>query len=106
MAKLLLQDRSFIRCRKERQGVGQCKNARKTMETQIEHTKTAIELERLGNRGNVTKAEISRNYKTQSSVRKQASNFAAVQKRKPRSRSPFVNNEKLKISTQFKITAV
>ena len=63
------------------------------METQIELTKTAIELARLDNRGNMTKAETSRNHKTQSSVRKQASSFAAVQKRKPRSRSPSVNNK-------------
>ena len=64
------------------------------METQIEYTKTAIELARLDRRGDITKAEISRNHKTQSSVRKEASNFAAVQKNKPRSRSPFVNNKK------------
>ena len=64
------------------------------METQIELTKKAIELARLDNRGNITKAQISRNYKTQSSVRKQASSFAAVQKRKTTSRSPFVNNKK------------
>ena len=63
------------------------------METQIELTKTAIELARLDNRGNMTKAETSRNHKTQSSVRKQASSSAAVQKRKPRSRSPSVNNK-------------
>ena len=29
LAKLLLRDRSFIRCRKERQGEGHCKNAKK-----------------------------------------------------------------------------
>ena len=29
MDKLLLQNRSFNRCRKERQGVGHCKNAKK-----------------------------------------------------------------------------
>ena len=86
MAKLLLQNGSFIRCRKETQGEGHCKNAKKTMETQIEYKKTAIELARLDNRGDITKAEISRNHKTQSSVRKQASSFAAVHKRKPRSR--------------------
>ena len=51
MAKLLLENRSFNRCRKERQGVGHCKKAEKTMETQIELTKKAIELERLDNRG-------------------------------------------------------
>ena len=51
MAKPLSQDRSFIRCRKERQGEGHCNNAKKTMETQIELTKKAIELERLDNRG-------------------------------------------------------
>ena len=93
MAKLLLQNRSFIRCRKVTQGEGHCKNAKKTMETQIELTKTAIELARSDNRGNITKAESSRNHKTQSSVRQQASSFAAVQKRKPRSRSPSVNNK-------------
>ena len=64
------------------------------METQIELTKTAVELARLDNRGNITKAKISRSNKTQSSVRKQASSFAAVQKRKPRSRSSSVKIEK------------
>ena len=81
MAKLLLQNRSFIRCRKKTQGEGHCKNAKKTMETQIEYKKTAIELARLDNRGDITKAEISRKHRRQSSVRKQASSFAAVQKR-------------------------
>ena len=57
------------------------------------HTRTAVELARLDNRGSITKAEISRSHKTQSSVRKQASSFAAVQKIKPRSSSPSVNNK-------------
>ena len=65
------------------------------MEAQIELTKTAIELARLDNRGNITKAEISRNHKTQNSVRKQASSFATVQKRKPSSSSPSVNNKNI-----------
>ena len=64
------------------------------METQTELTKTAVELARLDNRGIIKKGEISRSHKTQSSVRKQASSFAAVQKRKPRSRSTSVNNKK------------
>ena len=51
MAKPLSQDRSFIRCRKERQGEGHCNNAKKTVETQIELTKKAIDPERLDNRG-------------------------------------------------------
>ena len=63
------------------------------METQTELTKTAVELARLDNRGIIKKAEISRSHKTQSSVRKQASSFAAVQNRKPRSRLPSVNNK-------------
>ena len=57
------------------------------------HTRTAVELARLDNRRIITKAEISRSHKTQISVKKQASSFAAVQKRKPRSRSPSVNNK-------------
>ena len=65
------------------------------MENQIELTKTAIELARLDNRGNITKAETSRNRRTQSSVRKQPSSFAAVQERKPRSRSSSVNNKNI-----------
>ena len=64
------------------------------METQTELTRTAVELARLNNRGIITKAEISRSHKTQSSVRKQASSFAAVQNRKPRRSSPSVNNKK------------
>ena len=59
------------------------------------HTRTAVELARLDNRRIITTAEISRSHKTQSSVRKQASSFAAVQKRKPRSRSPSVNNKNI-----------
>ena len=58
MAKLLLRDRSFIRCRKERQGEGHCKNAQKTSETQTELTKTAVELARLDHRANITKAKL------------------------------------------------
>ena len=65
------------------------------METQIELTKTAVELARLDNRGIITKAKSSRSHKTQSSVRKQASSFAAVPKRKPRSRSPSVNSKNI-----------
>ena len=57
------------------------------------HTRTAVELARLDDRGIITKAKISRSHKTQSSVRKQASSFPAVQNRKPRSRSRFVNNK-------------
>ena len=57
------------------------------------HTRTAVELARLDNRGIITKAKISRTHKTQSSVRKQASSFAAQQKKKQRSRSSYVNNK-------------
>ena len=63
------------------------------METQIELKKTAVELARLDHRANNGKPENLRRPKTQSSVRKQASSFAAVQNRKPRSRSPSVNNK-------------
>ena len=59
------------------------------------HTRTAVELARLDNRGIITKAKISRSHKTQSSVRKQASSFAAVPKRKPTSRSPSVNSKNI-----------
>ena len=111
MAKLLLQNRRFNRCRKERQEVGHCKNARKTMETQIELTKRVVELARLDHRANITKAETLRRPEREGSVRKQHCSFAAVQKRKPRSRSPFVNNKKiedinLSTLTKFKLTAV
>ena len=81
MAKILSQDRSFTRCRKEKQGEGHCKNAKKTMETQTEPTRTAVELARLDHRGNIAKAEILRRPKTEGSVRKQASTFATVQKK-------------------------
>ena len=49
--------------------------------------------ERLDKRGNM-KAEFSGSHITKSSVGKQASTFATVQKRKPRIRSPSVKNEK------------
>ena len=65
------------------------------MHLNLIHTRTAVELARLDNRRIITTAEISRSHKTQSSVRKQASSFAAVQKRKPRSRSPSVNNKNI-----------
>ena len=93
MAKLLLQNRSFIRCRKETQEKGHCKNAKKTMETQIQLTKTAIELARLDNRGNITKAKISRNHKTQSSLRKHDNSSDTVQNRKSTNCPPAVNNK-------------
>ena len=63
------------------------------METQIELTKTAVELARLDHRADITKAQNLRRPEREGSVRKQASSFAAVQKKKPRSRSPFVNNK-------------
>ena len=63
------------------------------METQIELTKTAVELARLDHRANITKAENLRRPEREGSVRKQHSSFAKVQKRKPRSRSHSVNNK-------------
>ena len=63
------------------------------METQIELTKTAVELARLDHRANNAKLQNLRRPKTEGSVRKQHSNFATVQKRKPRSRSSSVNNK-------------
>ena len=63
------------------------------METQIELTKTAVELARLDQRANIAKAENLRRPQTEGSVRKQHSNFATVQKRKPRSCSPSVINK-------------
>ena len=63
------------------------------METQIELTKMAVELARLDHRANITKAEISRNRKTQSSLRKQDNSSATVQNRKPTNHPPAVNNK-------------
>ena len=51
------------------------------------HTRTAVQLARLDNRGIITKVKISRTHKTQSSVRKQASSFAAQQKK---TKKPFI----------------
>ena len=93
MAKLLLQKRSFIRCRKKTQGEGHCKKARKTMETQIDLANTAVDRARLDDRAKNTKAENFRSPKTEGSVRKEDSSFATVQKRKPRSCSPSVINK-------------
>ena len=64
------------------------------METQIELTKTAVELARLDHRANNAKVENLRRPKTEGSVKKHHSNFATVQKRKPRCSSPCVNNKK------------
>ena len=65
------------------------------METQIEVTKTVVELARLDHRANITKAENLRRPEREGSVRKQHSSFATVQKRKPRSSSPSVNNKNI-----------
>ena len=53
MAKLLFQGRSFIRCRKGRRGEGHCWNAKKTMETQTDLAKTAVDLARLDHRADI-----------------------------------------------------
>ena len=63
------------------------------METQIELTKTAVELARLEHRANIAKTEILRRPEREGSVRKQHSSFATVHKRQPRSSSPPVNNK-------------
>ena len=65
------------------------------METQMELTKTAVELARLDHRGDIAEAKNLRRPKTEGSVRKEHSNFATVQKRKPRSSSPSVNNKNI-----------
>ena len=65
------------------------------METQTELIKTVVELARLDHRANITKAETFRRPEREGYVRKQHSCFATVQKRKPRSRSPFVNSKKI-----------
>ena len=74
------------------------------METQMELTKTAIELARLDHRGNIAEAENLRRPNTEGSVRKQHSNFATVQKRKPRSSSPSVNNKHIEHLTKKQFT--
>ena len=51
------------------------------METQIELTKTAVELARLDHRANITKAETLRRPEREGSVKKQHSSFATVQKK-------------------------
>ena len=76
------------------------------MHLDLIHTRTAVELARLDNRRIITKAEISRSHKTQSSVRKQASSFAAVQKKNQEAVHPLLTTKTMKISTQPKITAV
>ena len=65
------------------------------METQNGFKKTAAEFAGLDHRANITKAESYRSPKTDGSVRKHHSNFATVQKRKPRCSSPCVNNKKI-----------
>ena len=76
------------------------------METQTELRKTAVELARLDNRGTITKAESSRSHKTQSSVRKQASSFAAVQKRYQGAVRHPLTTKRLSTLIKFKLTAV
>ena len=62
------------------------------MENQTDLTNTADDFARLDRGGNITKTETLRSPKTQSSVRKKDSSFATVPKRRPRFRSPSVNN--------------
>ena len=76
------------------------------METQTELTKTAVELARLDNRGTITKAESSRSHKTESSVRKQASSFAAVQKRYQEAVRHPLTTKRLSTLIKFNLTAV
>ena len=65
------------------------------MKTQIELTKTAVELARLDHRANITKAQNLRRPEREGSVRKEHSSFASVQKRKPKSSSLSVNNKNI-----------
>ena len=65
------------------------------MKTQIELTKTAVELARLDHRANITKAQNLRRPEREGSLRKEHSSFATVQKRKPKSSSPSVNNKNI-----------
>ena len=76
------------------------------METQTDLAKTVVDLARLDHRPNNTKAENSRSHKTQSSVRKQASSFAAVQKRKPRTVHYLLTTKMRSTLIRSKITAV
>ena len=57
---------------------------KKTWENQTELTNTTAEVAQLEHRANYSKAETLRSPKTQSSVGKQDSSFATVEKRKPR----------------------
>ena len=63
------------------------------METQIELTKTAVELARLDHRAKITKAENLRRPERKGSVRKEHSSLATLEKRKPRSCSQSVINK-------------
>ena len=68
------------------------KIAEKTLENQTELTNTTAEVAQLEHRASYSKAETLRSTKTQSSVGKQNSSFATVEKRKPRRCSPSNNN--------------
>ena len=106
MAKLLLQNRSFIRCRNETQGEGHCKTAKKTMETQIELTKTAIELARLDNGGNSRRPKIPENIRHKVLSENKLVVLLQCRKENQEAVHLLLTTKKLKISTQFKITAV
>ena len=83
----------YLQRRKKPRSCSPSVNNENKVHLNLIHTRTAVELARLDNRGSILKAEIFRSHKTQSSVRKPASSFAAVPKRKPRSRSPSVNSK-------------
>ena len=85
---------SIVAERKDKEWVS-VKMPKKTMETQNKLRKTAVELARLDHRANITKAENLRRPEREDSVRKQHRSFATVQKRKPRSSSPSVNNKNI-----------
>ena len=85
MAKLLLQNRSFIRCRKGKREVTLNISKKKTLENQTDLTKTAVDFAHLDHRADIRKAKTSRIPKIKSFARKQDTNLPSKKKRKPRS---------------------
>ena len=72
----------------------------------LNHRRTAVELARLDNRGSITKAGISKSHKTQSSVENKLVVLLQCRKENQEAVHPLLTTKIMKISTQFKITAV
>ena len=76
------------------------------METQIELTKTAIELARLDNRGNMTRPRLPETIRHKVLSDNKLVVLLQCRKENQKAVHPSLTTKKLKITTEYKITAV